>query len=76
MARSSYIWIVGDACGPKIAFTVKHELITFLQSIASELGSLEVYRLPDGSYWDGKRHTLPPENFLGSVRDFLASNDH
>lgn len=52
MARSAYIWVVqpSGAIQPTAAFTVKHELVTWLGRLSEDLRSrLSVWRLPDGS---------------------------
>jgi hypothetical protein len=50
MARASTIWLIIDHNGPLVAFTVKHELLTFLE--CTGLKHFLCYRLPDGGYTD------------------------
>ncbi len=46
MARSSYIYVVQTAVGITAAFTVKHEMLTFLR--AGIKGWVKVTRVRDG----------------------------
>ncbi len=49
MARSTYIYVVTDQFGPVAAFTVKHELVTWLRSLrADSAAHHRATRLPDG----------------------------
>lgn len=49
MARSTYIYVVTDRLGVVAAFTVKHELATWLRSLRVDSAARHrVTRLPDG----------------------------
>lgn len=56
MARSTYVYVVestpdgGYYWHPIAAFTVKHELITWLRRRESEHDKLMLTRFPDGDY--------------------------
>lgn len=51
MARAHSIWVVKEegVDGPIMAFTVKHELVTWLSRPGTELPRLTVYKLADNS---------------------------
>lgn len=51
MARSTYIYVVEDKLNPVAAFTVKHELITWLRNNGGQAPGMlrRVIRLPDGA---------------------------
>lgn len=58
MARSHAIWLVTyDGFGkelPEAAFTVKHELVTYLRQYEEKFGGFEhlsLYRMSDGTRW-------------------------
>ena len=49
MARSSYIYVVDDDGHPVAAFTVKHELVSYLREVKpAALWFYSVHRLRDG----------------------------
>jgi hypothetical protein len=51
VARSSYIYVVSEACGPVAAFTVKHELMTWLHHQPEDhLPPLHVFRCRDSPW--------------------------
>jgi hypothetical protein len=57
MARSSYIYLLQDTeetdpGRPVAAFTVKHELVTWLEHSRSLWGHLKLYRLKDSPHWN------------------------
>lgn len=51
MARSTYIYLVNDGWGVVAAFTVKHELITWLRTNPSP--EHHVKRMSDGAHTAG-----------------------
>lgn len=56
MARSTYVYVVLDKStshyGPVAAFTVKHELVTWLNSMAVVADRVEVWRIRDSAEAD------------------------
>ena len=71
MARSSYIYLVKTVCDydapgvPLAAFTVKHELITWLKrKTGAELADMELWRLHDGIWQDNKITLLDVDELL------------
>jgi hypothetical protein len=75
MARSSYCYVVLDDLWreslPKAAFTVKHELVSWLRhedrrlaALGLDLSDLRVYRLHDGSWGADKPAVLMPTEEL------------
>lgn len=49
MARSSYIYVISADHGPTQAFTVKHELISFMRRFPESVAKRTVTRLGDGN---------------------------
>lgn len=47
MARSTYVYVVLDHVGPVAGFTVKHEMVTWLER---NPGEYLIYRLSDGGH--------------------------
>jgi hypothetical protein len=65
MARSSYCYVVLQFVGslparPVAAFTVKHELCSWMKEHEREYG-LQVWRCPDGRY-----HSLAPSRMTAA----------
>lgn len=53
MARADYVWVVQRPTGPMAAFTVKRELLAWLDrqppwSFVNPMDAWDVYRLRDG----------------------------
>ena len=64
MARSSYIYVVPNDEGlPFMAFTVKHELVSWLRRNGHD-DIMCVFRLPDGRESDAGRVELDPEELM------------
>ena len=52
--RSSYIYVVlGEEDMVLSAFTVKHELVSWLRREKIQPGDVAIYRAADGINWDG-----------------------
>lgn len=72
MARADYIWIVLDGAHIVRAFTVKHELITWLRSQVEDDAAagtyLEIHRARDGGH-----HGEPL--FMGFARELIEEAD-
>jgi hypothetical protein len=73
MARSSYIYLVCEISGvgqfqrPARAFTVKHELISWLTLQRTE--NLVVYRMRDGGFIDTLPKEIPITTVLAGQRE-------
>lgn len=57
MARSSYIYLLQDTdetepARPVAAFTVKHELVTWLEHSRSLWDHLKLFRMKDSPHWN------------------------
>lgn len=66
MARSHAVWLVTRNNEPFMAFTVKHELMSFLETRPYGWNFWSVYRLPDGDY----RYDDSPEAGKQRVRKY------
>lgn len=64
MARSSYVYVLEDTGQPPMAWTVKHELRTWLSRLPSIPVDWRLWRVPDGQP-DAARTTM-------SIPDVLA----
>jgi hypothetical protein len=71
MARSTYIYVLWYEDDFVAAFTVKHELVTWLKSVQRQPESIEEYRVE--RVRDGVP-TIPASTDMGTAEHFLA--DH
>jgi hypothetical protein len=60
MARSTYIYLVMDQGAPVSAFTVKHEMMTWL---SRNVGTYTIYRISDGIGFNKK----PPVDVTADI---------
>jgi hypothetical protein len=63
MARSVYIWLVlGSEREPLAAFTVKHELITWLERCEMNEDNCTLWKIADNGLIDQSMFTNPTDN--------------
>jgi len=80
MARSNVIWLVTDKSRlPLGAFTVKHELVTWLgKQLPSDVGGCTVWKIPDGFHTTaGRPYPLAAQDVTEDITKIVvkASGD-